>query len=226
MFFQTLPIIAWKAEATNVLRQLLLRAAKEARGNGGIGSQLVTTYRTECFKLLKEDANPNVICDYGGHSLIMAGVYNRDLSFIRTVVECGADPNVQEDYSPLNEAVRTDQYNIVHFLLGNNADPNRSMQVDPELSPLGALVHSIGHHPYTQDVGSICEPKIVRLDDAIKKMAKLLLDHGADPVQMQKCGKTPLRMLQEIATDETRAMLQNMFNKKIESDLEGCIVHE
>jgi hypothetical protein len=229
---QSIQLDAWMPEATIALRQLMFRAAIEAtdgigarfRATQTIGCNIVGKYRKSCFKLLDEYANPNIICDYGGHSLIMAGVWNSDIDFVRSILACGGNPNLIENYSPLNEAVRMNQYGLAHLLLDHKADPNRSMGSDPFLSPLGSLLYSISTGRYMRGPGCF-DPIKISLEDSLK-MAKLLLDNGASPVEMQKSGKTPLKMLQEVGGCEVRNMLLDIFYEKIESDLEGRVVHE
>jgi ankyrin repeat protein len=95
---------------------------------------------------------------------------NGDLAEVkRLVIDCGIDPNIQDDegWTPLHNAASNDYLNVVKLLLEHGADPN--IQDNDGETPLHSAVKG-------------CHVDVVRV----------LLDHGADLTIRDKKGRTPL----------------------------------
>ena len=130
-------------------------------------------------------------------SCLVYAVYHSPLTFIRTLLEIGADPNapVDDGFPPLIAALscareepgvntRTDVDDVIRLLLSFGADPNQR-----------------GIHDYTPLHMAVAERNLL----AIQR----LLDHGADPdlrTRIDDC-ETPGEMAAAAGMTEAAALL-------------------
>jgi ankyrin repeat protein len=101
---------------------------------------------------------------------LLAAAANGDLAEVkRLVVDCGVDPNVQDDlgWTPLHRAASGGYLKVVELLLEHDADPN--VQDNDGWTPLHYAVK--GFHV---------------------DVVRVLLDHGADPTIRDNEGRAPL----------------------------------
>lgn len=99
-----------------------------------------------------------------------------------------ADINsVEESWTPLGEALANDnpQIDIVRLLLENGADPNARQ---PAAGGDAPLLYALSYdRPF-----SSAQPNSLNPNHDLGPMTKLLLDHGADPTQPERSGRTYL----------------------------------
>jgi hypothetical protein len=140
---------------------------------------------------------PNGVIRHTIGSCLVYAIYHSPLSFIRTLLEIGADPNAPADdgFPPLIAALtctrdepganrRTDVDEIVRLLLSFGVDPNQR-----------------GINDYTPLHMAVAERNTLAV--------QILLDGGADPelrTRIDEC-ETPLEMAQAAGLDAIAAIL-------------------
>ncbi|MCW3097884.1 MAG: uncharacterized protein JWL77_3502 [Chthonomonadaceae bacterium] len=112
-------------------------------------------------------------------ALIAAALRNQDPEIVRLLVAHGANVNAMVDgWTPLTVALDPSngrpRLDVVQFLLEHGADPNLRSAV-PGID--GPLFYALGGYRQNVDLGPL---------------TKLLLDHGADPMQTERGGRTYL----------------------------------
>jgi hypothetical protein len=144
------------------------------------------------------EAVPNGRMPEGIGSCLVYAIYHSPLSFIRTLLEIGADPNAPADdgFPPLIAALttgretpgaarRTDVDEVLRLLLKSGADPNQR-----------------GINDYTPLHMAVAEKNALAV--------QILLEHGADPSQptrIDEC-ETPLGMATAAGLTEIAAILE------------------
>lgn len=175
----------WNYEATIALRRLMNRCCskKAKESSGRDGSFLVKRKKNEVLALLRDRANPNLVCDIDGYSLMTASAYAGDVEVMRALLTRGAYVQLPATIDPLVIAVTENRYDIAQLLLYWDADPNRfSAAYGLYTSPLGHLVNESANYrlEVATDQGTGL-PLYKWQWDSLEIMTKLLLNHGADP---------------------------------------------
>jgi ankyrin repeat protein len=140
---------------------------------------------------------PNGAMPHTIGSCLVYAIYHSPLSFIRTLLEIGADPNAPADdgFPPLIAALtctrdepgvntRSDVDEILRLLLSSGTDPNQR-----------------GINDYT--------PLHMAVAERNARAVQILLDAGADPELRTRIDEyeTPLEMAQAVGLDAISAML-------------------
>jgi len=110
--------------------------------------------------------------------LLVSAAESGDLAKVkRLVVDCGIDPNIQDDSgeTPLHYAAGGGHPDVVKLLLERGADPN--VKDYNGRTPLHIAAENCHVH----------EVKVLLVD-----VARVLLDYGADPTIRDNKGRTPL----------------------------------
>ncbi|XP_072013728.1 uncharacterized protein [Amphiura filiformis] len=160
-----------------LLKQLTAKEAKDSPGNG-CGHQ-TPKHESQTISTFKKGINKKN--DKGETALHRAAIQG-DVQAAKSLIKQGADVNVQDFacWSPLHEACNHGSYDVAKQLL-----------------KAGAYVNILG-----------LEDDTPLHDAAINghvKLVELLLKHGADPLQVNKKGKSPF----DLASNEIRALMRN-----------------
>jgi ankyrin repeat protein len=138
--------------------------------------------------LLEHGADPN-IQDKDGWTPLHYAAWKRRLKVVELLLEHGADPNIQDKdgETPLHLAAWDGHLDVVKFLLEHGANPN-------------IQENKYGKTPLHYAVSRCLENKFGRtlLHFTVSRrnvdVARVLLDHGADPTISDNEGMTPLEL--------------------------------
>jgi ankyrin repeat protein len=85
---------------------------------------------------LKDGASPNIRTDdKDSKTLLYLAVNTENVNLVRTILDAGADPNLQnEGYIPLTAACEEIDLEIMELLLEHGATPNSENNGEPNLS--------------------------------------------------------------------------------------------
>ena len=175
--------------------------------------------------LLENNAQPNVV-NKDGQTPLHAVLLERPFyfgcdpeifiaSFVRLLLECGANVNAQDKYNttPLLLAVKQKMYDIIRILLAHGAEPN--VKNDGGKTPLHLLLElesNFSNDGNTPDLSRLLldcgadvnaedknytTPLLLAAELHIDDVARILLERGADPNVNNTQGKTPLHLLLE-----------------------------
>ena len=151
--------------------------------------------------------------------LLVSAAGSGDLAEVkRLVVDCGIDPNIQDDIgdTPLHYAAEHGHLDVVKLLLEHGADPNiqnnsgktplHYAALDGHLEIVKFLLEH-GANPNVQDYKFGVTPLHFAVYHCDVDMTRFLLDHGADPTIRDNEGRTPLDIGSE-CPEEFREMLR------------------
>ena len=153
--------------------------------------------------LIEEGADPNSIY-ITGYTPLMRAVEIRQLEIVRQLLKSGADPNLRDrnGRSTAEIAIEADSAEIVEVLLKGGADFNvrdaygSSMvlrTVESGSESMYEIVAAFGRHGVNMNLGTASQtPLYHAIEQNDTKMAKLLLEAGADPSLATENGGSPL----------------------------------
>ncbi len=179
--------LSWAADVGRVeMVKALLAAKAEPNFNTSYAPLVCAVYKNDPEKvkiLLQAGADPNVAAlapawGWNGSPILFKALENTNI--LEELLDAGANPNVHEevergDWSPLARAIYRDDVPTIQILLRHGANPN----------PASAR----GDFPL-HDAVSQFDPAIFQA----------LLDHGADPNRKGPDGRTPLKVLEDVAS--------------------------
>jgi ankyrin repeat protein len=183
-----LMVAASKGDLALLERLLELGAALDQRNRAGgtalmYAAQYGHSSATERLLIAGADAN---VRGAKGWTALMVAVLKRREAVIDVLLEHGADPNPRDmfDWTPLMRAVREDSAPVVRRLLAD-----RRIEIDAANKAGMTALHlaaSLG----------------------LRRMAALLLNHGADPRMRDLSGNTPLMLAEHGQHAEVAALLR------------------
>jgi ankyrin repeat protein len=150
--------------------------------------------KPEALELIKQGADVNARDGHGNTHLYYACTLGRDLDIAKVLVEHGAEVNAHciGGFTPLHHTMLVADPDVVAYLISKGADVNAREAFYGD-TPL----HVVASDSVIIEYG-VSSPK---------KVAELLLSHGADVNAIDKDGRSPLDFANEVDVNSAVAKL-------------------